>query len=270
MHSRAQVGSPDNHDAFVLRHATFFETVTTLHEAEDAAFNRDLNEPSDLDRIVFYFGIRTAQDFAAITLLASQGLGLPATALLRGMYERVVIATYLRKHPNEASSFLSFDVVQSRRALNRLRESYEFTDDEQVAYEAVVKRFEEVKDQYQSPPCSTCGKRPMENWTKTDFVTMAKSLEPLGELLVPAYYVSLAQAHATAKSIDSLLRVEGDEIGFREDYTEECDCAFQLAHLLTIHALQLQVEYFGSDAVRAAVARALHDYQAVWRRKRAD
>ena len=258
------LGSAPKHDAFVARHAQFFERLGSLHDAENAAFNRTLHDPSELDRVIFYFGIRICQDFAALTLLAAHDFGLAATALLRGMYERIVTAAHLRAHPQEVEAFLDYDAVQARKALNRLREAYTFNEDDEVAFDAIEERYQQVKERFATTECPHCRRSPMPNWTTTDFVTMARSLDPLGAIIASAYDVPLAQAHATARSINSLLKIENGDVVYRTDFADEADNAFHLGHMITMHALQLQVDHFEDSRIEEAVDKAAEDYVAIW------
>src|SRR5262245_8609795 len=114
------IGRKDKHDAFVERHREFFARYPSLIAAETAAFDRTLAATGNLDPIIFYLGIRCADDFVAITLLAAHGLGLAATALVRGMYERVVTAVYLHHHPDEVQEFADFDIVQTHRLISSI------------------------------------------------------------------------------------------------------------------------------------------------------
>ena len=88
----------------------------------------------------------------------------------------------------------------------------------------------------------------------------------LAGLLAAAYDVPLAQAHATPASISALLKREDGKLVVRDDFSDEADRAFQLAHTLLLHALNLQVQHFSDPGLENAVERAAHDYVGVWGR----
>src|SRR3954469_6231764 len=94
-----------------------------LLDAEEVVFGRTLNSDKLDEVLIFYSGIRCAEDFIAVTLLAAHGFGLDALALVRGMFERAVTAGYLRLHPEEAQAFADFDIVQRHRAAQAISET---------------------------------------------------------------------------------------------------------------------------------------------------
>jgi hypothetical protein len=259
------IGSKEKHDAFVIRHEEFFNRFPNLLAAEEAALGRTLNANPGLDPILFYLGTRCKEDFTAITLLAAHGLGLSATSLIRGMYERVVTAVYLHNNPKDWQLFADFDVIQKRRAALAIKETIGIDPHHTKRLEDLEAEYALLKTKYEVSVCKTCDTtRVGPSWHKLDFVTMAKSLPYLRELLVPGYYVPLSQAHSTLRSVASQIEERGDGITFRTDYTEECDRAFKLAHQLLLHILQLQADHFKIPEIDARVTTALHDYTAIW------
>lgn len=261
-----EVGSADKRRDFTLRHSKFFERGASLRAATSAAFDRRLPEnATELNKVVFYMGIRAVADFGSILVLAANGLGLSATALLRGLYERVVTATYLQLNPELVGSFIDFSPIQTYRTLTRLGRSYNVDDRERQKVDEVRQYRDDVAEQFRREPCSTCKKSPMPNWTTVDFVTMAQSIESLSGVLASAYDMPLARAHATPVSIASMLKVEDDGLVVRDDFSDEADRAFQLAHMLLLRALDLQVKHFADASVEAVVEKAAEDYLEIWR-----
>lgn len=259
------IGRKDKHDAFITRHQKFFDRFPNLLKAEEVALGRTLNAKPGIDPIIFYLGIRCAEDFTAVTLLAAHGLGLSATSMIRGMYERSVTAAYLHENPKDWQLFADFDVVQKRRAAQAIKETIGFDPDDQKRHEDLEAEYAKIKSQYEVKVCKTCKTtRVGTSWHKLDLVTMAKSLPNLRELVVPGYYIPLSQAHSTFKSIASLIEEKDGNILFKNDYSEECDRAFKLAHLLMIHVLQVQADHFKIPEIEAWVKAAVDDYVAIW------
>ncbi len=243
----------------------FFEGVELLHAATTGAFNRTLpDDATALDKVIFYFGVRAVDDFGAILVLAANGIGLSATALLRGLYERVITSEHLRKNPDEAKLFLDFAPMQAYRTLTRLQDAYKFDHEERAIFDEISASRNEVSNQFKREACPTCKRSGMPNWTTIDFVNMAKSIQPLGGLLAAAYDLPLAQIHATPTSIVSMLTLEGDAVILRDDFSEEADRAFQLGHMLLLHALKLQLEHFGDSSLEALLEPAAQHYVTTW------
>ncbi|HKO55709.1 MAG TPA: hypothetical protein VJ276_07500 [Thermoanaerobaculia bacterium] len=89
---------------------------------------------------------------------------------------------------------------------------------------------------------------------------MAKRQEHLSKLLVHAYYVPLQQAHSTLRSATAVLQTVDGELAIKRDHSQLSDEVFRLAHLLLLHALQIQVDHFGEQKIEAAVDTAIADY----------
>jgi Family of unknown function (DUF5677) len=259
------IGSKENHDSFLKRHAKFFSQLTTLTEGENVVFARTLSSSDILSPIIFYLGIRSVHDFNAIVLLAAHGQALPANALVRGMYERVATAAYLRQNPEEAPAFANYDYVQRFKAARVLRDTVGLTPDEEQGFQQLQKEYENVKPDFMVTDCKKCGTKTLgPGWSKLDFVNMTKKVPPLDHLLAGAYYLPLLQAHSTLKSISSMLhRVEG-ELVFKTDYTALCDAVFKLAYLLLMHVFKIQALHFHSPEIEKAAESVINDYVGIY------
>ena len=177
MEHESEIGSAVKRREFSARHGEFFRRGASLHVATSVAFDRPLpDEATELDKIIFYLGVRAVADFGAITLLAANGSGLNAIALVRGLYERVTVASYLCRNPQSAKSFVAYSAVQTYRTLTRLQSGYEFDETERRNFDAVKQWRDEVAERFRREECPSCKRSLMQNWTKVDFVTMAKSI----------------------------------------------------------------------------------------------
>jgi len=102
---------------FQRRRWKFLERFPSLLAAAKKALIHEQKTPTDADIAIFFLERSAAEDFMEILLLCANGYGIGATKLLRGMHERVVIARYLRMHPDEAENFNAWGVVdQGKRA----------------------------------------------------------------------------------------------------------------------------------------------------------
>jgi hypothetical protein len=259
------VGSRQKEAAFIKRHEVFFDRLESLLAAEDAAFNRTITSRGSSDPIIFYLGIRIADDFTAIMTLATYGFGLSAMALLRGMYERVVTATYLVEHPAEADMFAEFDFVQRYKSAQHVKQTIGVSPENEAGMNELLQEYQRVKANYEMPDCKKCETtRPMVGWNRLDTVAMAYQFEATRALVVPAYYVPLGQSHATLKSISAYLKEVNGEFTFNRDQTEQADSMFRLAHLLMMQSLHLQVKHFSESNTETAVTKAMNDYLKIW------
>ncbi len=262
------VGSKLTHDAFLKRHVKFFTQIDNLTAAEDVVFGRTLNAAGLLDPVVFYLGIRSVQDFNAILLLVAHGHALPANAMVRGMYERVVTAAYLRENPDEVAAFANFDYVQRFKAATAIKQTIGLEPDEEAGFEELKKNYESVKPDFMVTDCKKCGTKTLgPSWSKVNFVDMAKKVPPLSDLIVGAYYLPLLQAHSTLKSITSMLHQTDGELAFKTDYTEQCDEIVRLAYLLLMHVFTIQAEHFKTAELEKAVESVIGDYLDVYPNK---
>jgi Family of unknown function (DUF5677) len=259
------IGSRQKEAAFIQSHQAFFDRLDSLLAAEDAAFNRPIMSRGTADPIIFYLGIRIADDFMAIMQLAAYGFGLSAMALLRGMYERVVTSTHLVEHPDEADRFAEYDFVQRYKAAQHVKQTIGVSPENNAAMDELLQEYERVRHNYEVPDCKTCKTtRPMVGWNRLDTVAMAYQYENMRTLIVPAYYVPLGQSHATLKSISAYLKDEDGNFTFNRDQREQADAMFRLAHLLLMHSFHLQVKHFGESKIEAAVEKAMYDYLQIW------
>lgn len=261
----ATIGSKEKHDAFLKRHEKFFDHFQSILDFEKVAFDRSVSNAKFADPIIFYLGIRILGDFMAIMLLAAYGHGLSALALLRGMYERVVTAAYLRDYPDEAELFADYDFVQRYKTAQQIKETIGVDPEGDAAFSELQNEYEQVKNKYEVPLCKQCGTtRVNHTWNKLDIVAMAHQSPPLQDLVVPAYYVPLGQAHATLKSISAYLKEENGRFVFQVDHSDQADQAFRAAHLLLMHSFQIQAQHFKIPEIEKAFDQAMADYRAVW------
>ena len=253
------VGDTEKQDRFVTRNLAFYERYPNLLRALNDAFKRTVQSDRIVDPIIFYLGHRTVVDFEAIFILAANDMALPAQSLVRGMYERVVTAGHLAQNPAEAQAFADFDYVQRRRAAMTLKELGDIPIEQQENLDVLEEHYQRVKDQF-LVSCE-CGKsRVGPSWSKLDFASMAKRHDAIRELLVHAYYLPLQQAHSTLKSASALLQMSNNEKTYRTSYEELSDEICRLAHLLLLHALQVQRDHFRLPDLEASLEVAFADH----------
>ncbi|MGB9122955.1 MAG: hypothetical protein WCE73_20235, partial [Candidatus Angelobacter sp.] len=86
---------PAEVEDFSKRHQLFAERFKNIKTALASAFKRTLESNSPADRVLFGLGRLCVEDFNEILVLSANGYGFGAVKLIRGMFERLVTASYL-------------------------------------------------------------------------------------------------------------------------------------------------------------------------------
>jgi Family of unknown function (DUF5677) len=183
------VGYIEKQDAFIQRHQLFFDRFPNVLAVINAAFERTLTPAAvPLDPLIFYLGMRAVDDFQAIVVLAANDIALPAQALLRGMYERIVTAAHLHDNPQDALLFGEFDYVQRRKLANAVKSTFGYSPEDPATLEEFEREYQRIKARYELA-CDGCGKRRLgPGWSPLDFVTQAKRQPRFADYVVHAYW----------------------------------------------------------------------------------
>ena len=206
------------------------------------------------DLVVFYLGRIAADDFGELLTLSGNGRGFGAYKILRGMYERVVTAMYIAKHPSEARVFVESSAVTKRNYLTRVKAVPEMKD---RVRDEVMQRVEEnaaeVSAKRKQSLCSKCHQPvTQEAWTRVAMDVMAKEVDPFLGLHYHEFYVeTTAQIHPNMFGIERrLVPLAGGGYTYKEISEDEAQLALHLGHNLMIRLLNMQNEYFtlGVDA----------------------
>jgi hypothetical protein len=266
------VGSREEWQDFERRNKTYVARFSSLREAVNLAFGR--REGMDnTDTVILTLSLLCGEDFREIELLCGNGYGFGATKLLRGMYERVVTARHLARHPEETEKFLSWGTVDTGKRARAILEA--FADELPADDIAKLKRYvEEGRNERQIMviECDKCGKeRPHHSWTRADVVTMAKADKDAnsGLWIVPCYLEPTRHLHANASGIDARVTV-GEEGGISfvgGPSREEADTALMFAHLLMLNLCELLLSRFDIPGLREALDAAGRDYVEIWTRQ---
>ncbi len=257
-----QFGFPDEWQAFGRRHPLFFETFANLKHGIDKGLNRTIPKTDLADKMILFLGNHCFEDFMEILLLAGNGYGIGAQKMIRGMYERAVIASYLAVNPEKAEDFLTYALKEKYTGIKAWVEAW--PDDKRAAkYLAdAQQRYDEVKDRFK-------GKI---GWSGLDFVSMARSTGLLGKMLSEAYYGPLGYAHGTSSAL--VARLEWSEAGgYKFDggpQREEADRALMIAHKIMIYVLGVQQDRFQPEGLDEAIGICLKDFVAIWKRDVSD
>jgi hypothetical protein len=256
--------------AFGTRHGEFLSRFPNIEKAIDLAFQRTLYTDDLVDRTLYFLGRIATEEFMEILLLCANGYGIGAKKLVRGMYERAVTARYLDKNPNEVDNYLAFHKITHHKLLKAVRSTMGTEVFSDAETQKIERDFEEVKERFMVTDCKTCKTRRLNfTWSKVDFVSMAKIAGPLGQLIVPGYYLPTTEAHSAIGAIFSRLDTEaadkGDLIFDGAAQRGHADNAFITAHNILLDLIDLQKERFHLEALDTVLQTCLADFMVIWK-----
>lgn len=262
-----RIGSSDAEERFRRRCSGFFDTAEAIERALKVAFDREFRTTDDAAAMIFFIGNRCEEDFREVALLAANGHGWGATAHLRGMYERAVAAAYLHNHPEEVDAFIKFDLVRRWRAAQKIKETFNIDAEDEASLAKLKTDYEAVVDHFRITDCSKCRSTRINGaWHKLHFVALAGTVGPLGRLIVPAYYMPLAQAHGTFASAAYRLAKSNDGVFYVDQSAneEEAVRSFEFAHLIMLGVLTVQNDHFALPELDEALGHAWKQYKIAW------
>lgn len=244
-----RAGNPDRWQQFAEGHHQFLLRMPNLVELSNRTFNREWATAEPLDRIVFTFGVMCWEDFEEILMLGANGYGFGCLKILRGMYERLVTASYLHRHPSEADRFLDFHYIADYKVARELFDAFGNDELPIDAIEDKRRLSDSVKDKFmRTCPTKGCDKQiPAFSWTNMDLVSMAKNDKGLSKLVGFSYYIPMTETHSSVRAMMSRM-AEGESGVTLAQRTEKAafwaSKAVCNAHNLTLQNLFLQQEHF--------------------------
>ena len=265
------IGNLKEQARFRQEYPIFLKYHDALEATTDKFFERDIKRATKADRVVFGLGISCAEDFQQVFILCSNGFGIGAMQILRGMYERQVTAAYLSKFPDEAQNFIDYHYVHRRKGMILLKDMFGaeraktiIPPNEQEQIEAA---YQLVKDKFIQTACETCQTtRPMLSWTKHSIQSLAqKGDQDLAQTLYVNYYLPTLVTHSTLASLISRLVQDDDGTlayaveGQRNQITE----ALLSAHTLLLNVLDLQDKHF-KLGLNDEISQRFDEYNECW------
>jgi hypothetical protein len=266
----AQYGFPDEWAAFSQTHQEFLKRFKNIEHGIAVAFQRIHQTKTPLEKVIYFQGRLTVEDFSEILLLCGNGYGIGAHKLVRGMYERAVTARYLMDHSDEVDNFLDFHRVSDYKFLMAAEQSTgrSLFSPEQV--KKIKEDYKSVKAQFVIPDCKVCGTtRPNHTWSKVDIVSMARTTKNLWPFVLPGYYMPMREGHSTVGAIFSRLDpVTEDGLVFGGDaQRDRANTALFTAHMILIETFQLQREFFNIGELDPIIQTCISDYSEIWKDK---
>lgn len=224
----------------------------------------DPNTTSTVKKVIFGLTQLVFEDFNEVLLLCSNGSVTGARKILRGMFERTIIAWYLSQNESEAQAFWDFQYFQQYKEIARNKkefpELFESLINAQIIdsqrYTELEQDYNRIKSQFQYPRCNRCNNAPMPSWTKNTIETMAKKIT--GDynfelMLSEAYYQPMSEIHASARAINA------------RQVTADPRPILISAHLLLIRSFELLCRYFQlSDNIYQQMQERGREWETIW------
>jgi hypothetical protein len=264
----ASYGYPEEWAAFSKSHQEFLRRFKNIEQAITIAFVRIHQTKGPLEKMVYFQGRLTVEDFMEILLLCGNGYGIGAHKLVRGMYERAVSARYLMDHPEEVENFLDFHRVSDYKFLMAAEQSTgrRLFSPEQA--KKIKEDYESVKGQFVVPDCKVCGTTRMNHtWSKVDVVSMARMTKNLWPFVLPGYYMPMREGHSTVGAIFSRLDpATKDGLIFDGELQRgRAHTALFTAHMILLDTFQLQREFFKIEELEPIIQICISDYMEIWK-----
>jgi hypothetical protein len=148
----------------------------------------------DLKGVVSLLLIGALNDVDSILTLCSHSKLIGAHQLLRALYEKVLVAKYLKKNPAEVENFLDFDAIHWTKILDRIKGPGRQMNPESAAN--LKARNDAARQKFRQEKCKTCGRTPPHTWTAKDTETLAKEVD-LGDRYVLCFLEPTLLLHCT-------------------------------------------------------------------------
>ena len=254
-----EFGDTEEARAFFARHPQFYGAFQRLMELSNAGLGpRTIS--SKLTDVCHRLGNTCRNDFLGILFLVINGYGIPATQLLRGLYERSVTLAYIIKHPEKVERFIQYAAVAEYRLIQEARKLF---SDEQINAAFKANSIGEVQknfDKFKAPFLRKDGKKTAPTWD-VDFASQVRDVgSPFAEYYLSAYLMPNSHVHATLTSI--MLSEE------RLPPEVQADVTLTMAHVLFLKVIELHNELFVL-AHKSALAQCNQDFYDLWLSNRA-
>lgn len=228
-----------------------------LKTAVDLAFGENVasNVAMPEDRVVFPLGVASRDLFEEIHFLVHHGLGNAALRASRTLYECVVFASYISKHPESWESYVDTMYAQWANVLRNVPDAVRTLPEMHNELVARVPRY-------------AVGKfAPLEWNDEGNTYKMASDIGMPDDFHSLAFGYTSMFVHPSA--VFFLRRLSQPSpggpmiIGTTHD-DREWRMAMQIAHDLIINSIRLRLKYSQSSALRESLERCETDFLNIW------
>lgn len=263
------VGRREYWERFRLRRKEFLNRHHRLIQLANAVYQRRFTSAHPSDSVIFALGVLCWEDYEEILLLGMNGYGFGAQKILRGMYERAVTAAFLHRHPVQVDAFLDFGHISDWKVADALYQAHGIEGISQAMYEEKKRLRDEVAASFRG----TCREKGCDrevnrfHWASMDLVAMAKGDEALASLLPIAYYLPMAETHASVRALISrtVITNEGATMELRESNSaDEADRVMGVAHHVGLLVMRNQIDHFGLRDLDNLWKECVADFRPSW------
>lgn len=222
---------------------------------------------------------RTAiDDFSEMLVLASNGFGLGAFKILRGMYERVVTSEYVALYPEVSRALVDSTWTHSwkvwRRAVAMRPEIGGSLQEDEIA--TMRGRAAEAQARHKESFCKACGQLVQAHaWTKVYLETMAKKVDGrltelgvdhvrIADYYLRCYLQPTAVEHATGTSVNDKFELLDGHWTYRMDSSREGRQALLFGHALLLILLGYQNRHF-EYGLEGLIGPRWAAYRGIWK-----
>jgi hypothetical protein len=204
----------------------------------------------DLKGVVSLLLIGALYDVDSIMTLCSRNKVIGAHQLLRALFEKVLVAKYLKKNPAEVENFLDFDAIHWTNVMERIKATGFQMNPESAAN--LKARNAEARKKFRQEKCKTCRRRPQLSWTVKDTETLAKEVD-LASRYVFCFIEPTLLLHCTWYGLRPL---------YRQDPSIRLPAILEAVHVLRIMGVMLHQELYDEGPQPSAVTGEVY---AAWR-----
>jgi Family of unknown function (DUF5677) len=239
-----EFGQTIQSEAFFERNPRFFQAFGRLVALSNECFGRVFQAKNSAEDLYFNLGQTCRDEFLEVAFLATNGYGIGALKLLRGLYERAVVLAYVVKHPEKAQRFVNFAAIQEYKAIKVGLEIVPETElDVMMATKGTTvarakELYEKYKPDFQITVCKRCQTKETAFSWDIDLSSMVREVgESYKELYLGAYVLPNLHVHASLASTFPS-RPSADEIATRN--RDEAKFALLVAMRLLLLVIQSQ------------------------------
>jgi uncharacterized protein DUF5677 len=239
------------------RLAKYKDELDRLKTAVDLAFGRNVasNVTMPEDRVVFPLGVASRDLFEEIHFLVHHGLGNAALRTARTLYECVVFALYISRHPESWEPYVDTMYAQWANVLRNVPDASQNLPEMHNELVAKVPRY------------GTGKMAPIEWNDEGNTYKMASEVGISDEFHSLAFGYTSMFVHPSAvfflrrlsqSSLDGPVTIKAT------DDDREWRMAMQIAHDLMINSIRLRLKYSQSSELRASLGICETDFLAIW------
>lgn len=252
-----------NLEDFEKRYPKFNKCVPGLQQAFWVAFKIPSLGPQDRQdaNLLIYFLAKLCMDrFQDITLMCSQNRGDGCASLVRTMFEGLVNAKYIQKHPEKSIEFKRYVAFYLQKMWGLKEELQGIPPDPEG-----IRKLEELKKHF--PGTDWSDRRLKSDWTTRDLTARARSVG-LGEYLILAYYRQNEYTHPSMLHVSALSKIEdGKMVPFsrgKETNRLRVKEALAISHKLAVDLLELLHDTFDHKELEPWIIKCEEERLATW------